>query len=79
MRGRWTFTGAILSLVSGFESNGVDVDSAMVDDDGSMPMRVVRLDGEVFVVWCGWGVWEDRVCSVLRLYVGKSIGSVISG
>lgn len=52
MRGRWTSTGAILSLVSGFESNGVDVDSAMVNDGGSMPMRIVRLDGEV-IVWCG--------------------------
>lgn len=65
MRGRWTFTGAILSLVSGFESIGVDVDSAMVNGDGSMPMRLVRLDGEVFV-WCCVGCFKTTaVCGIV--------------
>ena len=47
MRGRWTFAGAILSLLSVFESNGFDVcvDSAMVNIGGLMLMRLVRLIG----------------------------------
>lgn len=69
IRGRWTSTGAILSLVSGFESNGVDVDSAMVNDGGSMPMRIVRWMVRCLcgVVWCGVdGVFGmTGVCSVV--------------
>lgn len=45
MRGRWTFAGAILSLLSGVESKGVDVcvDSAMMDVGG--------------LSWCDWCDW----------------------
>lgn len=57
MRGRWTFTGAILSLLSVFKSDGfdVDVDSAMMDDGLIGSMR--GLCGVV----CGWSISDDGV------------------